>query len=748
MRKYMLHIGIFAAVLTVLLVYFLNIHRQWTANEMMSRAQIARMLALMRYDRSECEEIEKADTEEGLPGDISASEWYDAYAAVVLKEGWMKVKDDGGFHPADTFTYGDLRYIMEQFHLSGDLLSFSIKYRQDDGMVPKKQWCEVYQLLSAESPKIRRETLSVHGTPSNISGLGAWQVLTTQGVKQAEGLAADMYMDKFIEVFMAGDEILCMIDEKDETCRLENVWIESGEGNEIRVFWGGFERRIKLDGKLNETLEPNMGDLTFTDGRLTGVEYKTSRIKDTLTGIGTDTLILENYGEVPVTENLMVYQILPTPQSISKEMLAADGTVYEFVLQGNEICGVIYQDYAEETLRVLLHGNGDAYEQASATVTSDEAFLVTQGDNVHRYEGGSEVTLSAGGGNAVVKTESERGKIQVLSLERSCGVPSYHGSICLEDNGDSLLLINEVNLEDYVAGVIPGEMPVSYGEEALKVQAVCARTFAMRALGTTFRDYPANLDDTVSSQVYNNQEECEESIQAASETRGQVLQNPEGLTATYFFSTSCGHTSDAKDVWYSGGGTDDEEAVSVFLSDDLVGLNLMQEEDFRRFINMEDGAAYFEQDLPWFRWQTFISSKDIRSSVLNICQTDIGELRSIAVLERAESGLLKAIQLDGSLDTCTVYGEYKIRQVFSPVNAELVPQSGETVTGWTLLPSAYCYMDAVIENDVCEGYLIHGGGYGHGCGMSQNGAMKMAEMGKSYAEILKYFFPDSELVSE
>ena len=93
--------------------------------------------------------------------------------------------------------------------------------------------------------------------------------------------------------------------------------------------------------------------------------------------------------------------------------------------------------------------------------------------------------------------------------------------------------------------MIPGEMPVSYGQEALKVQAVCARTFGRRALGTTFRDYPANLDDTVSSQVYNNQEECEESIQAASETRGQVLQNPEGLTATYFFSTSCGHTSDA-----------------------------------------------------------------------------------------------------------------------------------------------------------------------------------------------------------
>lgn len=65
-------------------------------------------------------------------------------------------------------------------------------------------------------------------------------------------------------------------------------------------------------------------------------------------------------------------------------MLAADGTVYEFVLQGNEICGVIYQDYAEETIRVLLHGNDGGYEQSLATVTADEAFIVAQGDDVRR----------------------------------------------------------------------------------------------------------------------------------------------------------------------------------------------------------------------------------------------------------------------------------------------------------------------------------------------------------------------------
>lgn len=752
MRRYLIHIGIFSAALTVLLIYFMNIHRQWTSNEMMNRAQIARMLALMRYDRETCETQKKSG--DGLPEDIAGEEWYAKYAAVVLNEGWMNLREDGKFHPGDTFTYGDLKYIMEQFHLSEDLLSFSLKYRQGDGMVPRTQWCEVYQLLSAESSRVQREKLSIHGTPSNISALGAWQTLTSRGLYSAEGLAMDIYMDYSLEVYTAGDEILCVAGKADDMCRIENVWIESGEGDEIQIFFDGYERSIKLEGKLNQKLEPNMADLTFTEGRLTGVDYKTSRLKAALTGIEERAAVLKDYGTVPISENLVVYQIYPSPKVISKDELATDGTVYEFVLKGNEICGIIYQDYAEETIRVLLHGTGQVYEQSSVTVTSSEPFLVMGNDEVKRYEAGTEVTFSQGesifegGGEVAIKAENERGKIQVLSLERSSGAPSYHGEIQIQEAAGGLLVINQVNMEDYVAGVIPGEMPVSYGQEALKVQAVCARTFGRRALGTTFRDYPANLDDTVSSQVYNNQEECEESIQAAFETRGQVLQNPEGLTATYFFSTSCGHTSDAKDVWYSGSGTDDEKAVSVFLSDDSVTLNLMQEEDFRRFINMEDGADYFEQELPWFRWQVFVSAEDIRNSVLNVCQTDIGELTSVTVLERAESGLLKAIRLDGGLDTCTVYGEYKIRQIFSPVNAELIPQSGEAVTGWEMLPSAYCYMDAVVENNRCEGVLIHGGGYGHGCGMSQNGAMKMAEMGKTYDEILKYFFPDSELITE
>lgn len=168
-----------------------------------------------------------------------------------------------------------------------------------------------------------------------------------------------------------------------------------------------------------------------------------------------------------------------------------------------------------------------------------------------------------------------------------------------------------------------------------------------------------HLDDTVASQVYNQNEECPESIQAVSQTRGQVLKNSEGLTATYFFSTSCGHTSDPEDVWYNGDGEEKEAAVSVFLSDDTVTLALSREADFRKFIDREDGYNYFEEDLPWFRWQVYLPAEDICSGVEHLCQTNIGELESVAVLERADSGLIKAVEVTGSENQCRIYGEYK-----------------------------------------------------------------------------------------
>lgn len=149
-----------------------------------------------------------------------------------------------------------------------------------------------------KAQKWKKKGISIHGTPSNVAGLEAWQVLTSEGIKKAEGLAADIYMDKAVQAYTAGDEILCIIGEDTEECRLENVWIEFGENDSLRVFFDGYERQIKLEGRLSRTLEPNMGDLTFVDGKLTGIDYKTSRVKDALTGLEDGAFVLENYGKI------------------------------------------------------------------------------------------------------------------------------------------------------------------------------------------------------------------------------------------------------------------------------------------------------------------------------------------------------------------------------------------------------------------------------------------------------------------
>ncbi|WP_405320584.1 SpoIID/LytB domain-containing protein [Frisingicoccus sp.] len=754
MRRFWVRIIILGAGLSVLVLYFFYLHREWTENEMISRSQIARMLALIRYDREDCENLMDVQDKIALPEDVNGNEWYGCYVFTTCYYGWMTVKEDGLFHPLDKFTYGDLRYIMEQFHISEDHLSFSIGKRQSDGMVPREQWCEVYQLIIADTSHVNRQHLKIYGTPSNVTGLDAWQILTDDGVKSAEGLAVDAYMDREVEVYETDGEILCFIKVVSDDISMENVWIKEISEKQLDIFYDGFERTIRLEHELDGKIEPNMGDLGFTDGKLTSIAYKPNRWKASLLEIKDTSLVLQDFGEVKCKANMVIYQIYPEPRLISKENLKTDGTVYEFVLEDDEICGVIYQAYTEETIRVLLHENAGNYEHDQVSLTSDDDFMVIKGENIYKYKRGTELTFALedesfdGEGEIQIKTETAEGKIQLLSLERSCGNPSYHGEIHLQKWGNGIIIVNEVNIEDYVAGVVPSEMPVSYGIEALKAQAVCARTFARGSLKNNFKDYPANLDDTVSSQVYNNQEESMESIQAAQMTRGQVLENEEGLTATYFFSTSCGHTSSPEDVWFDGSPSDKAAGVSVFLSDDSVELELEKESDFRTFINLEDGTDYFEESLPWFRWQVFIAAGDIEKGVDRVCQTDIGILQNISVLDRGESGVLKAIQIQGSENECTVYGEYRIRQIFSPENAELIPHIGESVTGWTMLPSGYIYFDPVIEGNQCQGYRIYGGGYGHGCGMSQNGAMKMAEHGKTYDEILKYFFPDSKLVSE
>jgi len=128
--------------------------------------------------------------------------------------------------------------------------------------------------------------------------------------------------------------------------------------------------------------------------------------------------------------------------------------------------------------------------------------------------------------------------------------PRYRGIITIIPRSSSLRVINTLDIEKYLLQVVPSEMPKSFGVEALKVQAVAARTYAVSDIlkGKYAKD-GFHIKDTVESQVYNNQVENEEATRAIEETSGEIMTYDNMPIDAKYFSTSSGFTSHASNVW-------------------------------------------------------------------------------------------------------------------------------------------------------------------------------------------------------
>ena len=130
--------------------------------------------------------------------------------------------------------------------------------------------------------------------------------------------------------------------------------------------------------------------------------------------------------------------------------------------------------------------------------------------------------------------------------------PTYRGNfeVRLVKNGTRLNLINEIDIEDYLLQVVPSEMPRSFGLEALKVQAVAARTYAAKdILRNRYKSSGFHILDSTQSQVYNNLDENDLSTQAIKSTKGLILVHEDKPIDAKYYSTSSGFNSSAHNVW-------------------------------------------------------------------------------------------------------------------------------------------------------------------------------------------------------
>lgn len=307
----------------------------------------------------------------------------------------------------------------------------------------------------------------------------------------------------------------------------------------------------------------------------------------------------------------------------------------------------------------------------------------------------------------------EGGKEGILlsSVKREQGTPVYRGTIKITKKPEGFLIINTLPLETYLEAVVPSEMPSSYPLDALKAQAVCARTYAWKQIKEKkLESYGADVDDSVNYQVYNNIGPEESTTQAVKETAGRILSQHGKPIEAYYFSTSAGVTS-TDEIW--GAKTSAPYLKSVDCS--------------------------FDSEELWRVWETEVSGDIIEQRAQNIegCE---GSLTGLEVTGKSESGAVTRLCVHTEGGSGDVVNEYEIRSFLAPDKEISAGEKKEKRKGGSLLPSAYFTIE---ETD--KGYLICGGGYGHGVGMSQTAAGKMAQEGYTWEKILLYFFRDVEI---
>ena len=342
-------------------------------------------------------------------------------------------------------------------------------------------------------------------------------------------------------------------------------------------------------------------------------------------------------------------------------------------------------------------------------------------------------------GRIEIKPDTADGKIKVTNISRSQGNPEYYGIIELSLWDEGIVIINETDIEQYLKTVVPSEMPVSFGVEALKVQAVCARSYAYKHLTNVgYALYGAHVDDSTQFQVYNNNLEFDASNQAILATKGEMLRYGDDVVQAYYYSTSCGSGTDVT-LWGSS-----KESYPYYESRDIGSsernINYMDEESFASFIKQKYDSDY-DSTCNYYRWKMTVSDKDLSSS-FDSKISDVGIIQNIYVRKRVSGGAAVSVVVEGDKNTVTLDSESLIRQAFGNAAVTLETNGGTVNTPY--LPSTFCIFESQ-EKDGEKYFVITGGGFGHGIGMSQNAVNAMTKQGMSYKDILEFFYPGTKV---
>lgn len=382
-------------------------------------------------------------------------------------------------------------------------------------------------------------------------------------------------------------------------------------------------------------------------------------------------------------------------------------------------------DFAPRVVRQIVRPSTGTVELYSEDFATDE--LIQNGFRLVPKDDSSRVTLFAVREGTGFHWERE--------VDRT-----YPGIIEVRlDHRALLMALTELPLESYLKGVIPAEMPASYPKEALKAQAIAARSEVISKIGIKHLNDPFDLCGMVHCQAYTGCSHLDpRASEAVEATRGQVLMLS-GRVAEAVFSACCGgHTEDKVNVWnppdapHLKGKFDAETGAQIPME-----LDLSTEHDLEVWVNLKphtwcNVGAFPElpniltRSEKYFRWVVSYSHRELEDIIRRKSGEDIGTLYDIIPLKRGVSGRLMEIEIQGSKKNLLVQRELNIRRILSPSY---------------LYSASFSIKIDTTEDGNPINFHLYGAGWGHGVGMCQVGAGVMASSGYEYEQILQHYYP-------
>lgn len=366
------------------------------------------------------------------------------------------------------------------------------------------------------------------------------------------------------------------------------------------------------------------------------------------------------------------------------------------------------------SIRVLLNEQESGYNwliESPAYLNDGEKYLalINPGNSVSISNSGDDINLN-------VEGKHFKGKeflLQTVQPEFSLNYNGnyYKGILKIMPDGSEIKIINILSIEEYLKGVIPREMPVGNGSdyfEALKAFTICARTYSISKLNENKISFDVFSDTR--DQVYGGCGlENEVVNKIVDDTRGLILTFNGKPALTLYHSTCGGYTENASNIF--------PKINAPYLE------------------GVKDGDDPYCSISPKFTWTEKFNEQTFIQRLVSSGYLDNSEclIKNININSLFKSGRINELEIDlqnnlNETKTIKLYGN-NIRYVIRTADNKSILESN----------------NFIIKKDSNDKIIINGKGYGHGAGLCQWGALAQSKLGKSYEEILSFYYPGTKI---